>query len=148
MELIHQNMDMIIKLVAAALLGGLIGFERDLHHKIAGSRTYSLVSVGSALIMLVSIEIFKIYHGQASVDPGRIAAQVVTGIGFLGAGTIIRYQEGVKGLTTAAGIWVACGIGLACGLGFYFAAIITTLIVILILEIFSRIGRAIGARDV
>ncbi len=148
MEIVCHDLDLLLRLFLAAVLGGLIGFERDLHHKIAGFRTYSVVSVGSALLMLVSLEVFRLYHGQTPVDPGRIAAQAVTGIGFLGAGTIIRSREGVKGLTTAAGIWVACGIGLACGLGYYLAAFAAAVMILLVLVVFSRIGRAMGARDV
>lgn len=143
-----QDVDLMMRLLAATVLGGLIGFERELHGKVAGFRTHSLVSLGSALIMVVSIHVFEMYHGIVTVDPGRIAAQVVTGIGFLGAGTIIRSPTGVKGLTTAAGLWTASGIGLACGLGFFRAAIIATLITLLVLVVFSWIGRKINARDV
>src|SRR3990167_4661132 len=141
MELSSTDLGMIIKLASAAVLGGLIGFERELHGKVAGFRTHSLVAVGSALIMLVSVYVFELYHGVAQVDPGRIAAQVVTGIGFIGAGTIIRSRTGIHGLTTAAGLWTASGIGLACGLGYYRAAAFTTVITLFVLVIFSRIGR-------
>ncbi|PIV39746.1 MAG: hypothetical protein COS29_00930 [Candidatus Omnitrophica bacterium CG02_land_8_20_14_3_00__42_8] len=110
------------RLFLAAALGGIIGFEREKHNKrMAGFRTHILVSVGSALIMLVSMHIFDIYSGKAPVDPARIAAGVVTGIGFLGAGTIIRSGESVRGLTTAASLWTVSGIGLAIGCGFYIA---------------------------
>ena len=143
-----EEIELIIRLSAATILGGLIGFERELHGKVAGFRTHSLVALGSALIMLVSIHMFDLYRGTVSVDPSRIAAQVVTGIGFLGAGTIIRSKTGVIGLTTAAGLWTASGIGLACGVGYYRAAIIATVVTLVVLVIFSRIGRAIGARDV
>lgn len=117
------------RLFLAAALGGIIGFEREKHHKgMAGFRTHILVSMGSALIMLVSIYIFEIYSGKAPVDPARIAAGVVTGIGFLGAGTIIRSGESVKGLTTAASLWTVSGIGLAIGCGFYIAGWASALI--------------------
>jgi putative Mg2+ transporter-C (MgtC) family protein len=89
--------------------------------------------------MLVSVNIFEMYKGLANIDPGRIAGQVVTGIGFLGAGAIIRSQERIRGLTTAAGIWVVCGIGLACGLGAYQAAILGTAFALMILAFFSRV---------
>lgn len=148
MDISSVDIDMILRLCAAAVLGGLIGFERELHGKVAGFRTHSLVSMGSALIMLVSIEIFNLYQGRVPVDPARIAAQVVTGIGFLGAGTIIRSGAAVKGLTTAAGLWTASGIGLACGLGYFRAAIAATAITLLILVAFSWVGRRIGGRDV
>ena len=148
MTISAEEIELIIRLSAATILGGLIGFEREFHGKAAGFRTHSLVSLGSALIMLVSIHMFDLYRGTASVDPSRIAAQVVTGIGFLGAGTIICSKTGVIGLTTAAGLWTASGIGLACGVGYYRAAIIATVVTLVVLVIFSRIGRAIGARDV
>ncbi|OGW79108.1 MAG: hypothetical protein A3G33_03880 [Omnitrophica bacterium RIFCSPLOWO2_12_FULL_44_17] len=148
MESMATYLEIFARLGIAALFGGLIGFERDLHHKIAGFRTYSVVSLGSALIMLVSLHIFEIYHGLTSVDPGRIAAQVVAGVGFLGAGTIIRDQTHVKGLTTAAGIWLASGIGLACGLGYFGAAAIATVMSLFVLVVFSYIGRKMGSRDV
>lgn len=148
MDITASDTELIIRLGAAAIFGGLIGFERELHGKVAGFRTHSLVSIGSALIMLISIHIFVMYQGQADVDPSRIAAQVVSGIGFLGAGTIIRSGAGIKGLTTAAGLWTASGIGLACGLGYYRAALIGTCVTLLVLIVFSWVGRKLRARDV
>lgn len=148
MSLSAEHIDLIMRLGSAAVLGGLIGFERELHGKVAGFRTHSLVSVGSALIMLVSIHVFTLYGDKTTVDPSRIAAQVVSGIGFLGAGTIIRAGMGIKGLTTAAGLWTASGIGLACGLGYFEGAIIGTVVTLVILVLFSKVGRWIGARDV
>ena len=88
MEFSNTDAELIVKLFCAVVLGGSIGFERELHGKVAGFRTHSLVALGSALMMLVSIHIFEVYRGITEVDPSRIAAQVVTGIGFLGAGTI------------------------------------------------------------
>ncbi|MBI4357930.1 MAG: MgtC/SapB family protein [Candidatus Omnitrophica bacterium] len=148
MELSSTDIEIVARLGIAIVLGGLIGFERELHGKVAGFRTHSLVSLGSALIMLVSVHIFDVYGSQVGVDPGRIAAQVVTGIGFIGAGTIIRSGTGIKGLTTAAGLWTASGIGLACGVGYFRAAFIATIITLLVLVAFSWIGRKLGARDV
>ena len=148
MEISNTDIEIIVRLGSATVLGGLIGFERELHGKVAGFRTHSLVALGSALIMLVSIHIYDLYQGTVSVDPSRIAAQVVTGIGFLGAGTIIRSSAGIKGLTTAAGLWTASGIGLACGLGYFRAAFVATIITLLVLVVFSWVGRKIGARDV
>lgn len=119
----------VLRLFLAAALGGIIGFEREKHNRrMAGFRTHILVSIGSSLIMLVSIYIFEIYAGKAPVDPARIAAGVVTGIGFLGAGTIIRSGESVRGLTTAASLWTVSGIGLAVGCGFYIAGCTTAII--------------------
>ena len=130
----------IIRLFTGALLGGLIGFERERHNRrIAGFRTHILVSIGSTLIMLVSIHLFEIYAGKAPVDPARIAAGVVTGIGFLGAGTIIRSGESVKGLTTAASLWTVSGIGLAVGCGFYIAGWATAIIALVTLYLLRKI---------
>ncbi len=143
-----NDLEIFIRLGTAALAGGLIGFERELHGKEAGLRTHCLVSLGSALIMLVSIEIFNLYHNVVNVDPGRIAAQVVTGIGFLGAGTIIRSKTGVVGLTTAAGLWTAAGVGLACGLGYFHAAVIACAIALFILVFFAKVGRKLGGKDI
>lgn len=143
-----QDIDNLLRLFMAAVLSGVIGFERETHGKDAGVRTYALVGIGSALVMLVSTEIYEIYKGVADVDPSRIAAQVVSGIGFLGAGAIIRFPQGVKGLTTAAGIWTAAGIGLACGIGQYRPAVITTVLVLIVLIIFSKIDRIfLGGKD-
>jgi putative Mg2+ transporter-C (MgtC) family protein len=108
------------------VLSGFIGFERQFHRRTAGLRTHILVSLGSCLIMLTSLYIFDIYKAQVPLDPARIAAGVITGIGFLGAGAIMRDRETIRGLTTAASLWVVAGIGLAVGCGFYLAAIFTT----------------------
>ena len=148
MELSSTDIELFARLGIAIVLGGLIGFERELHGKVAGFRTHSLVALGSALIMLVSVHIFEVYGSKVNVDPGRIAAQVVTGIGFIGAGTIIRSGTGIKGLTTAAGLWTASGIGLACGVGYFRAAFIATIITLFVLVAFSWVGRRLGARDV
>lgn len=116
------------RLLLSVVLSGLIGMERQLHRKGAGLRTHILVCLGSCLLMLTSLYVFDIYKDIAQPDPARIAAGVITGIGFLGAGTIIREREGVRGLTTAASLWVVAGLGLASGVGFYSAAIFTTIL--------------------
>jgi putative Mg2+ transporter-C (MgtC) family protein len=123
---------MVIRLLMATALGALVGFEREYHAKEAGVRTHLLVAVGSCLFMILSAYGFDAFLDQdhVSFDPSRIAAQVVTGIGFLGAGTIILQKQVVRGLTTAAGVWVTAAIGLACGIGMYLIAAITTVIVI------------------
>lgn len=108
------------RLALAALLGGLIGLERELHHQPAGLRTHMILSVGSCLVMLVSIHMATLTPDRA--DPGRIAAQVVAGVGFLGAGAIMRSGLSVRGLTTAACLWTVAGIGLAVGSGYWKAA--------------------------
>lgn len=118
----------ILRLILSVVLGGFIGLERQLHRRVAGLRTHILVSLGSCLIMLTSLYVFVIYEDKVPLDPTRLAAGVITGIGFLGAGTIIREREGIRGLTTAASLWVVAGIGLAVGCGFHRAAIFTTLL--------------------
>ena len=133
MESIHIDwLSIIIRLLIAALLGGIIGWERELRNKQAGFKTNLLVSVGSSLIMLTSIYGFGdlIDHPNARFDPARLSAQVVSGIGFLGAGAIMRRSNHVSGLTTAAMLWVVAGIGLSVGAGFYVPAVATTVIVV------------------
>jgi len=123
--------EVLLRLFVAAALGGAIGLERELRERQAGLRTHLVVSVGSALFTLVSAYGFSNFG--ARVDPTRIAAQIVTGIGFLGAGAIIRQGLSVRGLTTAATLWVVAAVGLAAGAGYYSAAVITTALVLLAL---------------
>jgi putative Mg2+ transporter-C (MgtC) family protein len=122
----------LLRVAVAAALGGAVGLERELREREAGFRTHMLVAVGSALFTLVSAYGFRdfLVHGGSVVraDPTRIAAQIVTGIGFLGAGAIIRQGLSIRGLTTAATLWVVAAIGLAAGAGYYSAAVITTLL--------------------
>ncbi|WP_027338736.1 MgtC/SapB family protein [Halonatronum saccharophilum] len=133
-----DDKEIVLRLVLSCLLGGLIGLERERSSRPAGFRTNILVSIGSTLMMIVSLNVALIFDtGRA--DPGRIAAQVVTGVGFLGAGTIIREGFSVKGLTTAAGLWAVSGIGLALGAGFYLSAITATILVILTLTLLARV---------
>lgn len=132
-----------LRLVLSVVLGGLIGLEREVHRRSAGLRTHMLVCLGSCLIMLTSLYVFDIYNSRVNVDPSRIAAGVITGIGFLGAGTIIRAQEGVRGLTTAASLWVVSGIGLAVGIGFYSAGIFTTVLGLTVLFFLRYIEKII-----
>ncbi|WP_422445741.1 MgtC/SapB family protein [Thermoanaerobacterium sp. DL9XJH110] len=134
-----SQVELTLRLLLSILLGGVIGIERESVNRPAGFRTHILVCGGSALTMLVSIYIFEEFRGIASPDPARIAAQVVSGIGFLGAGTIIREGATVRGLTTAASLWTVAAIGLAVGSGFYFAAILATLLTFVTLISFSRI---------
>ncbi|MDR7870612.1 MAG: MgtC/SapB family protein [Tissierellaceae bacterium] len=131
-----NNWEIILRLILASMFGGLIGLDRESTNRPAGFRTHILVCIGSALIMLVSIE-----NSKYGADPSRIAAQVVSGIGFLGAGTILRTGTNIEGLTTAASLWVCAGIGLATGLGYYLGAAFTTLAVLFFLrysKIFER----------
>ena len=133
----------IFRLLLAALLGGVIGWERERKNKQAGFKTHLLVSVGSALIMLISIYGFGnelINHPNARFDPARLSAQVVSGIGFLGAGAIIRRSDHViSGLTTAATLWLVAGIGLSVGAGFYWPAVITVAIIIILVSIINKL---------
>jgi putative Mg2+ transporter-C (MgtC) family protein len=127
----------LLRLALAAVLGGLIGVERELREREAGLRTHLLVALGSALFTIVGAYGFHAFleSGQSVVraDPTRIAAQIVTGIGFLGAGAIIRQGLSVRGLTTAATLWVVAAVGLAAGAGYYSAAVITTALVLIAL---------------
>ena len=125
---------MVLRLALAGVLGGVIGAEREYRGKVAGTRTHLLVALGSALILLVSQHGFG---GQG--DPGRVAAQIVSGIGFIGAGAIMVDRQSVHGLTTAAGIWVAAGIGMATAAGLYGLAIATTILALVGLEVFGII---------
>ncbi len=129
-----SDWEMIARLLGAAVLGGVVGFERERLLWAAGLRTHMLVCVGSALIIIVSAYGFNDVIGKNIVlDPSRIAAQVVSGVGFLGAGTILFRGEAVKGLTTAASLWAVAGIGLAAGSGLYVAAIACTVIILIVL---------------
>ena len=149
------DIQIIVRLTLTVLLSGLIGLERQVHRRTAGLRTHILVSLGSCLIMLTSLYVFDIYKGMVPLDPTRIAAGVITGIGFLGAGAIIRESNEVKGLTTAASLWVVAGIGLAVGCGFYTGSIFTTLLTLIVLLIlryvesmvFGKLTRDTNERD-
>ncbi|WP_286170036.1 MgtC/SapB family protein [Halocella sp. SP3-1] len=135
--------DVLINLILALVLSGLIGFERERHERPAGLRTHILVGVGATIIMMVSLSMHKIHSEN---DAGRIAAQVVSGVGFLGAGTIIKEGFSVKGLTTAASLWATAAIGLAIGANYYFLAIITTLVVIVTLYLLNSFDFNISAK--
>ena len=127
--------DLILRLLVAGLLGGLIGFEREMHNQPAGLRTHIILVLGAALAMCISINLSIQFHTAATNgDPERLAAQVISGIGFLGAGAIFRFGSGVKGLTTASSLWTAAIIGLAVGAGYFLVGIITTAIVLFVLK--------------
>ena len=137
--------DFILRLFVAGILGAVVGLDREYRAKEAGYRTHFLVSLGSALIMVVSQ--YVILENSVSLDPSRVAAQVVSGIGFIGAGTIIIQKQFVRGLTTAAGIWATAGIGLAVGSGMYGLGIAATLLTLAGLELLSVIFKSIGMRS-
>lgn len=130
--------DMIFRLGLSACLGGLIGLEREMDSQPAGLRTHMVVAIGSALLMIISLKSAAQVPGT---DPGRIAAQVVSGIGFLGAGAIMRFGMSIKGLTTAACLWTAAGIGLACGMGYWEGAVAATLMVFAALFFVDKIEK-------
>lgn len=142
-------MDFVLRLVVAGILGVLIGLEREYRAKEAGYRTHFLVAVGSALLMIVSQHGFDDMLGKEGVglDPSRIAAQIVTGIGFIGAGTIILNRQIVRGLTTAAGIWATAGIGMCAGAGMYALAISATVLTLIGLELLSRLFKNLGLKS-
>jgi putative Mg2+ transporter-C (MgtC) family protein len=128
-----QNSDMILRLVLAIVLGMLVGAERFLIHKEAGIKTHALVSMGSALFIIISEMMMQKYANVGVFDPMRMASQIVVGIGFLGAGTIILSGSRLKGLTTASGLWVTAGLGMAAGFGLYGISIVATVLVLLVL---------------
>ena len=143
--------EFLLRLFVAAMLGGVIGLEREYRAKEAGFRTHFLVALGSGLFMILSQFGFNDVLGhyeQVSLDPSRIASQVVTGIGFIGAGTIIFQKHVVRGLTTAAGLWVTSAIGMTAGAGMYVLSIATTVLVLLCLEALYFILQHFGTRNI
>lgn len=144
-----MTLDFAFRLFLAGAMGTIIGLEREYRAKEAGYRTHFLVSLGSALIMIVSQYGFQDLLGRegVGVDPGRIAAQVVTGIGFIGAGTIILNKQIVRGLTTAAGIWVTSGIGLVIGAGMYGLGVCATILTLIGLEALTYLFKSMGMKS-
>ena len=138
-----EQVNFVLRLIEAAVLGGLIGLERERNNQPAGLRTHIILCLGSALIMEVSLRIGAL---TPTGDPGRIAAQVVTGIGFLGAGAIMRMGASVRGLTTAASIWTTAGIGLAVGAGYHLEAVSVVVIMLLSLSLLKKVGRSLSGR--
>jgi len=128
------------RLILAFLLGGAVGVEREIRNQPAGFRTHAILAIGSALLMIISIKGAHIYGAKTS-DPMRIAAQVVSGIGFLGAGAILRIGVSIKGLTTAASLWTTAAIGLACGAGFYWPAVLATALVLFALFLLGKMEK-------
>lgn len=129
-----------LRIIISIIVGGVIGFEREMGNHSAGFRTHILVCVGSTLIVLLSTYGFAQFANEPNVrlDPARLAAQVISGIGFLGAGTILRTGFGISGLTTAASLWVVAAIGLAVGAGFYYGAVLTAIAVVVVLFFFNQ----------
>ncbi len=137
----------LLRLVLAGVLGGVIGYEREHTNRPAGFRTHILVCVGAALVMVTSEFIFDIYGGKVNLDPARLGAQVISGIGFLGAGTIIRDGFNVRGLTTAASLWAVSCVGIAVGIGFYGGAVIATILIFLTLIILKKAENRFSSRN-
>ena len=132
------------KLLLAAILGAIIGLEREIHGRPAGFRTHLLVSLGACLYVITSIHFYTVFGNfsgtqPVGVDPGRVAAQVVAGIGFLGAGAIIREKYSVRGLTTAACLWIAAAIGVACGVGLFGISIVVAILSLLSLLLLKKV---------
>lgn len=126
-----------VRILCSVIIGGLLGWERGLKHRGAGLRTHMLVCIGSCLIMITNHYVFQVFNAG---DPVRLAAQVVSGIGFLGAGTIIvTHRSQIRGLTTAAGLWASAGVGLALGVGFYEAAVISAAAIMVVMTLMQRI---------
>ena len=142
------NIDFVIRLLVAGILGAIIGLDREYRAKEAGYRTHFLVSLGSALIMIVSQYGFQeiIKESSVTLDPSRVAAQVVSGIGFIGAGTIIFQKQIVRGLTTAAGMWATAGIGMAVGGGMYWLGVSATVLTLAGLELLTVLFKNLGLR--
>src|SRR3989344_7208199 len=134
--------ELVLQLCVSAALGGIIGFEREYHHKAAGFRTHFLVALGSTLFTILSHSVLA-WGGTALIDPTRIAAQSITGIGFIGAGAILRKDDRIEGLTTAAGIWATAAIGMAVGVGLYFISAIAVVLIYVMRFISKFVNRTI-----
>ena len=142
----NLRLDLLLHLILAVVLGGAIGWEREASGKPAGLRTNVLICVGASLLTDLSIQFGELVTGNAIGDPARISAQIVSGIGFLGAGTIIQARGTVTGLTTAATLWVVAAIGMSVGAGAYVEVVGATLLVLVVLIVLERIEKLIGAR--
>lgn len=135
------SMEVLVKFLISILLGGLIGWEREQHNQPAGLKTHIILCVGATLITIVSINMSRDLGDARLTDPTRIAAQIVSGIGFLGGGAILRLGANVRGLTTAACIWTVTGVGMAVGAGYYFPAIITIVLMLMTLQFFGLLEK-------
>lgn len=142
-----SDVDTAIRLILSIVLGGIVGYERQASNKAAGLRTHVLVCMGSCMIMILSVNVYYTVEGQTNADPARLAAQVISGIGFLGAGTIMKEGPLVTGLTTAASIWVVSAIGLAVGFGYYSGAIMATLLAFATLSLLYQLEKRLRARS-
>ena len=147
MEVIIQEYSLhLFKLLLALLLGILIGIERQLSGKTAGLKTHALVSMGSALFVIISIIVSAEFKGTTIFDPLRMASHIIVGVGFIGGGAIFLKDKFVSGLTTAANLWIAAGIGMACGFGLYPLAIIVTLLSLFVFVVLRYIETKIDKK--
>ncbi|NLY74739.1 MAG: MgtC/SapB family protein [Firmicutes bacterium] len=137
-------LSVIVRLILAGIMGGIVGYEREHTQRPAGFRTHILVCVGAALVMITSEFIFERYHALANLDPARLGAQVISGIGFLGAGTIIREGFSVKGLTTAASLWAVSCVGITVGAGLYSGAVVATIFIFITLLALKKFETSIS----
>lgn len=135
----NPHTEILLKIAVSIVFGGMIGLEREHHNQPAGLKTHIILCVGATLITIVSIELARDWAGPLQADPTRIAANIVTGIGFLGGGAILRMGASVRGLTTAACLWAVAGVGMAVGGGYYFAALVTILTILLTLHFLARV---------
>lgn len=147
MDFLLQSKEIIMKLILAAVVGGFTGYEREKSNQFAGFRTHILVSVGACITSVIALELFNKYSSISTIDPARLPAQVLSGIGFLGAGAILKNSNGIRGLTTAAGIWATACIGIAIGYGQYVLGITAWLLVMVTLYIFKNIDKVISKRS-
>jgi putative Mg2+ transporter-C (MgtC) family protein len=138
-----QDSEIVIRLLLSAFLGMIIGYERERQNQPAGLRTHTILAIGSCLAMTMSINLAMQFKPVVSGDPARLAAQVISGIGFLGAGAILRYGTTVKGLTTATSLWTMAIVGLAVGAGHYFAAIAATSALLLVLTLLNLLEKKV-----
>jgi putative Mg2+ transporter-C (MgtC) family protein len=134
--------DILLRVLVAAVLGALVGWQREIHHQPAGLRTHIILVVGATLCMALSIDVALQFRSTAlNGDPGRIAAQIVSGIGFLGAGAIIRDGFTVKGLTTATSLWTMAVVGMTVGLGYYLTSVVVTLLILTVLTVLNSVEK-------
>ena len=129
-----SHLDIVIRLALALVIGAVVGIDREKSRQSAGFRTHILVSVGACVASITSLLLFDEFHHIVNLDPGRISAQVLSGIGFLGAGAILKTANTIRGLTTAAGLWVVASVGLAVGFGFYYLSIMTLIFLMITLR--------------
>ena len=145
-DIILRDYEIIIKLLLAVVAGGFTGYEREKSNQFAGFRTHILVSIGSCITSIIALDLYSKYSATSNIDPARLPAQVLSGIGFLGAGAILKNSNGIRGLTTAAGIWATACIGIAIGYGQYVIGISSWLLVIVTLYTLKNFDKVISKR--